>query len=207
MSIEQTMKEYILELIDKINISQSKRHQINEEETYEYDGLTYMQRKIKIIQKNNMKLFSTSLSGLMKSYSRIEKEQLQLKQLKEEKEENLNEKENYVVYKNDDKRIQPQVIQENNQSNESFLHKKRENPILLLDTHGYTPIKKNKPVISNEEYEDFGSMMSKAIKAKPKIQINKEAFIEKLKMEKQNELNKNKANSTHMELKQVIKIE
>lgn len=205
--IEHNMKSLISEIIDKMDIKSNAKTQMQEEETYEYDGLTYMERKIKKIQKSSMRYFDSSLSGMKKSYSRIQREQLELKKQRAEKEDSNNTNENYVVYKKDDKAIVSQANQENNENDISFLNKKRGNAKKLVAIHGYTPIKKSKPNNIIEEYNDFGTMMSKAIKAKPKIQINKENYIEELKKQKEEELNKNKADSTHKELKQVIKLE
>ena len=151
-SKEIMIKDIIYNILDKININ--KKEEIKKNNNLNLEGKTYIERKIILLNQNNFEW--GSLGDLKKSYCRLEREQMKLK---EEKEYNINV---------------------NNQIKEDFntlLNKKKINENKYLHS-GYTPIKKKK-ILYEQPYEDFSTFMSKAIKGKPKIQIQKEEFLKK----------------------------
>jgi hypothetical protein len=152
---EIMIKDIIYNILDKININ--KKEEIKKINNINLEGKTYIERKILLLNQNNNEW--GSLGDLKKSYCRLEREQMKLRE----------EKENNTLINN--KNLKNEIKEDFN----TLLNKKRinnNNPI----HSGYTPIKKNK-IYYNEKYEDFDTFMSKVIKSKPKIQIQKEKFL------------------------------
>ena len=128
----------------------------NEEEEFD-STLTYMERKIRRLQREAAKSFG-ALDHMKKSYSRIEREQMKLKEEKENQDSNTTQ--NY-----------PNIVVAT-----KLLNKKRESDDKEKHS-GYTPIKKQKKIYNTNDFEDFGTFMEKAKKSKPLIQRQKEQFI------------------------------
>lgn len=144
---QEIQKETILSINKEIN---------KEEEEFD-SSLTYMERKIRRLQREAAKSFG-ALDHMKKSYSRIEREQMKLKEEKENQDANTTQ--NY-----------PNIVVAT-----KLLNKKRESDDKEKHS-GYTPIKKQKKIYDNNDFEDFGTFMEKAKKSKPLIQRQKEQFI------------------------------
>ena len=148
---ELIIRPIILNIINELKINNKK---LNNNSIYE--SKNFLERK-KLLNQQNYEW--GSLCDLKKSYCRIEREQMKLREEKENN--NLNNNKNLKI----------EIKEDFN----TLLNKKRINDNKPIHS-GYTPIKKKK-IYYNEKYEDFGSFMSKAIKSKPKIQIQKEKFL------------------------------
>ena len=128
----------------------------NEEEEFD-STLTYMERKIRRLQREAAKSFG-ALDHMKKSYSRIEREQMKLKEEKENQDANTTQNYPNIV-------VATKLLNKKRESDEKEKHS------------GYTPIKKQKKIYENNDFEDFGTFMEKAKKSKPLIQRQKEQFI------------------------------
>lgn len=128
----------------------------NEEEEFD-STLTYMERKIRRLQREAEKSFG-ALDHMKKSYSRIEREQMKLKEEKENQDANTTQNYPNIV-------VATKLLNKKRESDEKEKHS------------GYTPIKKQKKIYENNDFEDFGTFMEKAKKSKPLIQRQKEQFI------------------------------
>ena len=128
----------------------------NEEEEFD-STLTYMERKIRRLQREAAKSFG-ALDHMKKSYSRIEREQMKLKEEKENQDANTTQNYPNIV-------VATKLLNKKRESDEKEKHS------------GYTPIKKQKKMYDNNDFEDFGTFMEKAKKSKPLIQRQKEQFI------------------------------
>ena len=80
---EIMIKDIIYNILDKININ--KKEEIKKINNINLEGKTYIERKILLLNQNNNEW--GSLGDLKKSYCRLEREQMKLK---EEKENNIN---------------------------------------------------------------------------------------------------------------------
>ena len=148
---EMIIKSIIYNIINELKINNKK---LNNNSIYE--GKSYLERK-KILNQQNYEW--GSLCDLKKSYCRLEREQMKLRE----------EKENNIL--NNNTNLKNEIKEDFN----TLLNKKRINDNKPIHS-GYTPIKKKK-IYYNEKYEDFGTFMNNAIKSKPKIQIQKEKFL------------------------------
>ena len=116
-----------------------------------------MERKIRRLQREAAKSFG-ALDHMKKSYSRIEREQMKLKEEKENQDANTTQNYPNIV-------VATKLLNKKRESDEKEKHS------------GYTPIKKQKKIYDNNDFEDFGTFMEKAKKSKPLIQRQKEQFI------------------------------
>ena len=144
---QEIQKETILSINEEIK---------NEEEEFD-STLTYMERKIRRLQREAAKSFG-ALDHMKKSYSRIEREQMKLKEEKENQDSNTTQNYPNIV-------VATKLLNKKRESDEKEKHS------------GYTPIKKQKKIYENNDFEDFGTFMEKAKKSKPLIQRQKEQFI------------------------------
>lgn len=144
---QEIQKETILSINEEIK---------NEEEEFD-STLTYMERKIRRLQREAAKSFG-ALDHMKKSYSRIEREQMKLKEEKENQDANTTQNYPNIV-------VATKLLNKKRESDEKEKHS------------GYTPIKKQKKIYENNDFEDFGTFMEKAKKSKPLIQRQKEQFI------------------------------
>ena len=152
--VQEVQKETTLSINEETNKEEEKIK--NEEEEFD-SSLTYMERKIRRLQREAAKSFG-ALDHMKKSYSRIEREQMKLKEEKENKDANTTQNYPNIV-------VAAKLLNKKRESDEKEKHS------------GYTPIKKQKKMYENNDFEDFGTFMEKAKKSKPLIQRQKEQFI------------------------------
>lgn len=146
-------------------------------------SLTYMERKILLLQQQTKNEFG-SLSQLKKTYSRVEREKMKLKEEKEKENKDSN---------NTEKTLEsfPNIVVATSQllSKKRPLDEKHKDDSQKEVTHsGYTPIKRKKIVYDQTSYEDFGTFMKNAKKNKPLIQLQKEKFIQEQNKKKEEQL-------------------
>lgn len=164
------------EITNNIIINNDKK-----EEIIFPSSLTYMERKILLLQQQTRKDFG-SLSQMKKTYSRVEREKMKLKEEKENKNLNNNEKLLETF---------PNIFVASNQllNKKRLLEEKNKDDSKKEEIHsGYTPIKRKKIVYDQTSYEDFGTFMKNAKKNKPLIQLQKEKFIQEQNKKKEEQL-------------------
>lgn len=182
-------------------------HTLNKEQSY-------MKRKLNSLQSEVISSFGQNSLELKKSYSRVEKEKIELKKnIDQEKiitsKENINlintKLEEIIVpsssFMTDAKVYKSKLEQEKEASSKSklFLGAKREKDLSEATDNSSLSLKKHKDLF----HEDWSTLMSNSVKKKSTLELEKEKFLEECKKKKEESLK----NQNHLAKSNVYKFE
>lgn len=211
LPIENGQQIFVSQTLDESDIKYDYLlkydHTLNKEQSY-------MKRKLNSLQSEVISSFGQNSLELKKSYSRVEKEKIELKKIIDQEKistskENINlintKLEEIIVssssFMTDAKVYKSKLEQEKEASSKSklFLGAKREKDLSEATDNSSLSLKKHKDLF----HEDWSTLMNNSVKKKSTLELEKEKFLEECKKKKEESLK----NQNHLAKSNVYKFE
>lgn len=211
LPIENGQQIFVSQTLDESDIKYDYLlkydHTLNKEQSY-------MKRKLNSLQSEVISSFGQNSLELKKSYSRVEKEKIELKKIIDQEKiitskENINlintKLEEIIVssssFMTEAKVYKSKLEQEKEASSKSklFLGAKREKDLSEATENSSLSLKKHKDLF----HEDWSTLMNNSVKKKSTLELEKEKFLEECKKKKEESLK----NQNHLAKSNVYKFE